>query len=358
LADEDDNDDSQKTEEPTARKLDEARKKGQVVLSREVNSWASLLAIAIIVIALAPQLMTEVTKTLKDFLEMAALMPADEESLKQNTLVLLISVGKIALFPLLMIGFAGAFAAFIQIGPLFTTETIKPDFSKISIIKGFSRLFSMKAFVEFIKGILKISIVGIAMYLCVKPYINSIDHFIGQKVIFALYDMKIILTKIIIAILSIMFFVAAADYMFQRFQFMKQMRMTKQEIKEEYKQTEGDPHIKGKLRQLREKKARERMMQNVPKADVVITNPTHYAVALQYNMQEMQAPVMVAKGVDNVAMRIKDLAKEHNITIVENPTLARALYDSMEIDQMIPENHFKAVAEVISYVFKLKGKTK
>jgi flagellar biosynthetic protein FlhB len=146
------------------------------------------------------------------------------------------------------------------------------------------------------------------------------------------------------------------DYLYQRHDFMQKMRMSKQEIKDEFKQTEGDPMVKGRLRQLREQKARQRMMQSVPEADVVITNPTHYAVALKYDAKEMNAPVMVAKGADMIAERIKEVARESKVPMIENPILARALFDSMEIDQAIPQEHYKAVAEVISYVFKLKGK--
>jgi len=358
LAEGDDNDDSQKTEEPTQRRLDEARKRGQVVTSREINSWAVLLAITIIATTASPYLFTEMKDILGNFLAMTPFIPTDPVALQQNVMLLVMNAGKVALFPLLVIAFTGAIAAFLQVGPLITTEPIKPDLSKLSPFKGFTRLFSMKSIVEFIKGILKIIVVGAAMYMVVKPYMYGTEHFVGQSVHYALYDMKIILGKILMTILSIMFFVAIADYLFQRFQFLKQMRMSKQEIKEEYKQTEGDPHIKGRLRQLRMRRARQRMMQNVPKADVVITNPTHYAVALKYDMVTMKAPMMVAKGVDAIALKIKELANENKVPIVENPVLARALFESMEIDQMIPEQHFQAVAEVISYVFKLKGKLK
>ena len=158
------------------------------------------------------------------------------------------------------------------------------------------------------------------------------------------------------AVLSVLFFLAILDYMFQRFEFMKNMRMSTQDIKEEYKQTEGDPQVKGRLRQLREQKARQRMMQAVPDADVIITNPTHYAVALKYNSAAMDAPTMVAKGVDLIARKIREVAAENDVPIVENAVLARALHASMEIDQTIPREHYKAVAEVISYVFKLKRK--
>lgn len=358
MSDDETDDESQKTEDPTPRKLEEARKRGQVVNSREVTSWAVLFTITLVISSASGNLLSEGAEIMKNFLENSYTIPADPAGMKQAIYSLFSSIGALALFPLAAVALTGGFIAFLQTGPLLTTDPIKPDISKISPFRGFSRIFSIKSTVEFAKGILKITIVSTAIYFSLVPYFNNVDHFVGQDVIYALFDMKTILVKILITILSIMFFVAIGDYIFQWFQFMKQMRMTKQEIKEEYKQTEGDPYIKGKLRQLRLRKARQRMMQNVPKADVIITNPNHYAIALQYEMHKMMAPVMIAKGVDHIALKIKEIAKEHKIPIVENPVLARALYDSMEIDQTIPEKHFKAVAEVISYVFKLKGKVK
>jgi flagellar biosynthetic protein FlhB len=171
-----------------------------------------------------------------------------------------------------------------------------------------------------------------------------------------MYDLRTLFLKMMAAALVVLFVLAVADYLYQRYEFMKKMRMSKQELRDEQKQTEGDPQIKARLRQLREQRARQRMMQAVPEADVVITNPTHYAVALKYDIKKMDAPQMVAKGVDAIAQKIREVAGENKVPIVENPALARALYDSMEIEQTIPREHFKAVAEVISYVFKLKGK--
>lgn len=353
---EDDTDEGQKTEEPTSRKLEEARKRGQVVNSREVTSWAVLFAITMIIATSSNALLYEGKEILKNFFANVYAIPTDATGMKHSVTNLFMSMGGIALLPLITIALTGGIVAFLQTGPLFTTDPIKLDLSKLSPFKGFSRVFSIKSFIEFVKGILKIAIVSIAVYLSIVPYFDNVEHFVGQEIIYALFDMKTILMKILVTILSIMFFVAIGDYIFQRMQFMKQMRMSKQDIKEEYKQTEGDPYIKGRLRQIRLRRARQRMMQNVPKADVVITNPNHYAVALQYEMNKMPAPVMLAKGMDNIALKIKEIAKEHKIPIVENPMLARALFDSMEIDQTIPEEHFKAVAEVISYVFKLKGK--
>lgn len=168
--------------------------------------------------------------------------------------------------------------------------------------------------------------------------------------------MKTLVVRLMVGILVVLLVIAVIDLLYQRFEHYKRMRMTKQELKDEYKQTEGDPHIKARLRQLRTERARQRMIQAVPRADVVITNPTHYSIALEYKPETMEAPVCIAKGLDNVALRIREVAKEHNIVLFENPPLARVLYDTVDIDETIPSEHYKAVAEVISYVFKLRGR--
>jgi flagellar biosynthetic protein FlhB len=251
---------------------------------------------------------------------------------------------------------AAFMSPFLQIGPLFAPEIIKPDFSKVSPMQGFKRLFSMRSIMEFVKGILKIGIIGFVGFLLLKPFYGSIDHMVGLPVPMMMGEMQSLVLRLMSGILVVLLVVAVVDLVYQRFEHHKKMRMTKQELKDEYKQTEGDPHVRAKLRQLRQEKARTRMMQAVPEADVVITNPTHYSLALKYDPDEMDAPVLVAKGVDDVAMRIREVAKEHDIPLYENKPLARAMYDTVELDEMVPEKHYKAVAEVISYVFQLKGK--
>lgn len=353
---EDSTDDSQKTEEPTARKLEEARKKGQVVFSREVTNWATLFAATLLVLAAGPGIMRGIQDKLKIYLSQAHQFSADGEGLKTTLTDLFISIGGDLALPLLILSAVAVLAGLAQTGPLLTFEPIKPDLSKLSPIKGAQRLFSQRSVVEFLKGIGKLVIVSTAMTFALWPYLGGVEHFVGLDFGQSMFDLQTLFLKMMIAALIILFLIAVADYAFQRFDFMKKMRMSKQEIRDEFKQTEGDPQVKGRLRQLREQKARQRMMQAVPEADVVITNPTHYAVALKYDTKAMDAPIMVAKGVDNVAQRIKDVAKENNVPIVENAPLARALFDSMEIEQMIPQEQYKAVAEVISYVFKLKGR--
>jgi flagellar biosynthesis protein FlhB len=353
---EDTTDQSQKTEEPTARRLEEARKRGQVAYSREVSNWIVLFTAAVIVVMAGPGIMGDLSDTLRRFIAGAHNMSADGPGLRTVLGDLFWSVFRAIALPLLVLAAAGLLSGFIQTGPIFTFEPVKPDLSKLSIIKGFERLFSMRSIMEFIKGLVKLVIVSAAGLFALMPYFNGVEHFVGQDMSAALYDLRVLFLKLMIAVLSVLFLVAALDYLYQRHDFMNKMRMSKQEIREEFRQTEGDPQVKARLRQLREQKARQRMMQAVPEADVVITNPTHYAVALKYDVKAMDAPQMVAKGADLVAQKIREVATENKVPIVENAPLARALYESMEIEQIIPQEHYKAVAEVISYVFRLKGK--
>jgi len=188
------------------------------------------------------------------------------------------------------------------------------------------------------------------------PEISRLDTLASMEAAELLYEIQILIIRVFIGILAILFVIAALDVVFQQYQHIKQLRMTKQEVKEEYKNTEGDPQVKGRLRQIRMQRSRERMMQAVPTADVVITNPTHFAVALSYKPETMEAPVLVAKGQDLIAQRIRSIAEENDIAIVENPPLARALHATVDLDQEVPAEHFEAVAQVISYVFNLKGR--
>ena len=347
-------DESQKTEEPTARKLEEARKRGQVVLSREINNWVMLFAATLILVVGGPAIMSQLKDTLTIFIAQPDNLRTDPGALLDMSENLVISVGKTLMLPFLLLLAAAILAPLLQIGPLLSFEPLKPEISKISLLGGVKRLFSLRAIMEFVKGLAKLTIVFVVGVLVLKPYFAGLSHFTGLDMHQALFELQTMTTHMLVGVLSVLFIVAVLDYLYQRYDFYKKLRMSKQEMKDEYKQTEGDPHIKARLRELRESKARQRMMQNVPEADVVITNPTHFAVALKYETGKMDAPVMVAKGNDAVAERIKDVAREYEIPIIENAPLARALYDSMEIDQMIPQEHYKAVAEVISYIFKLK----
>ena len=349
-------DDSQKTEEPTPKKLEESRKKGQVALSREVNNWVMLFAGTIVVLAIGPSVMSGMTDFMKVYIEGAHLMPSAPGGIGVVLGTSFWEILKFLVLPLILLMLAAFLSPFIQIGPLLAPEIIKPDISKVSPAKGVKRLFSMRSLMEFVKGILKIGIISAVGFLLLKPFYASIDHMVGLPVPTMMDEMESLILRLMTGILVVLLVVAVTDLVYQRYEHMKKMRMTKQELKDEYKQTEGDPHVRAKLRQLRQEKASARMMQAVPEADVVITNPTHYSLALKYKPDEMDVPVLVAKGLDEVAMRIREVAKEHDIPFYENVPLAHALYDTVELDETIPEEHYKAVAEVISYVFQLRAK--
>ncbi len=354
----DQDDDSQKTEDPTPKKLEEARKRGQVPMSREVNNWIMLFAATILISSFAGTMMNDLKDMMRVYIEQAHALPGMPgglgvvlgEGLKQVLFIIAIP------FAFLLV--AAFLGPFVQIGPLYAPQIIKPDFSKVSIKKGFGRLFSMRSLVEFAKGLLKICVVGAVAGVIVYPYLGQFEHLIDIPVVMMMDELRYLVIKMMIGVLVILMVIAGADLVYQRYEYNKKMRMSRQDIKDEYKQSEGDPHIKGKLRQLRMEKARQRMMQNVPNADVVITNPTHYSIALKYNPDENPAPIVIAKGMDEVALRIREIAKENDIILYENRPLARALYETVEIDEMVPTEHFKAVAEVISYVFKLKGRVR
>jgi flagellar biosynthetic protein FlhB len=349
-------DDSNKTEDPTPKKLEEARKKGQVPMSREVNNWVMIFAATLVVLAMGPGMMSDLAVLLRSYIEQSHDMPEVPGGMQFAVVEALREVLVIIALPMLFLLAAAFIGPFIQVGPLFAPEIIKMDMSKISPMKGLSRLFSVKSIMEFVKGLLKLCIVSYVGYLILKPYFGTLEHMVGLPIPLAMDEMKILTTKLMIGLLFVLFIIATLDLVYQRYEHMKKMRMTKQELKDEYRQSEGDPHVKAKLRQLRQEKARARMMQAVPTADVVITNPTHYSVALKYDPDKNEAPIVVAKGVDDLALRIRETAKEHNVIILPNPPLARVLFETVEVDDVVPSEHYKAVAEIISYVFKLKGK--
>jgi flagellar biosynthetic protein FlhB len=358
MAENEEQDDAQKTEDPTHKKLEEARKKGQVALSREVNNWMMLFAGTVVIGMMAGPVFTHLTVILRTYIEMSYAFPSSPGGMKIILGDGLIETFKVLLLPLLLLFFIAGMSSFLQIGPLWAPEALKPDMSKISPMKGFKRLFSMRSIMEFVKGILKIAIISAVGTIIIAPYMGNFESFIGMPIPILMEEMLELIIKMMIGILVALLIIAVIDLVYQRHEHQKKMRMTKQEVRDEYKQMEGDPHVKGRLRQLRAQRARQRMMQSVPQADVVITNPTHFSIALKYDPETMEAPKCIAKGVDEVALRIREVAKEHNIILYENKPLARALYDTVEIDEYVPADHFRAVAEVISYVFKIKGKMK
>lgn len=355
----DSEDDSQKTEEPTHKRLEDARKKGQLVNSKEVNNFFILLAFTLVVVGLMPSLMKETFEQFSPFITSAEDFSVDDgASFRMLMQGILFKMMAILALPLVIAVAMALAAGFLQSQFNFSWEPISFQLDRISPLKGFKRIFSMRSVVEFIKSLLKISIVGSVAYIVVHPNIDYVRLMPDEDIQDIMQYLAAVTGKMLIGVTTVMFLIAALDYFYQRFEYLKNMRMTKQEIKDEYRQQEGDPHIKQKLRAIRRDRVRKRMMAEVPKSDVVITNPTHFAVALKYDEASMQAPKVLAKGKDKVALRIREIAEENKIPIVRNPPLARALYDNAEIDQEIPYDQYQAVAKVIGYVYKIKGKLK
>lgn len=346
---------SQKTEEPTQKRLQDALKKGQVVTSREVNNFFILLALTFLIILIAPDLMTDIKSRLSDYIWKAHNIDLDDRSFLINMRALLLALlGDFLLTIMLVIGAIVAANA-VQNRFVLTLEPIKPKLEKISVIKGLGRMFSRRSLVEFLKGILKIIIVGAVVVIAIYPFKETMRLLPSESITDILTYISTMTGRIMIGVCAIMFLIAIMDFMYQKFEHIQQLKMTKQEVKDEYKQQEGDPQIKQKLRQIRRERLSRQMMAAVPEADVVITNPTHYAVALKYDSASMNAPKLVAKGMDKVAERIKDIAYENKIMVMRNPPLTRLLYDNVQLDEEIPLEYYKAVAEIIGYVYKLRG---
>ena len=351
-----DTDESQKTEDPTMRKLEQARERGDVASSRELNTWIMLIGGTVVFVMLIPTMMSDISLILQRFIESSHEIPFEPGALGAALTGMVARVLNVLMVPAIILIIAAIGANIVQKGILFAPKKLEPELKNISIKAGFKKIFSLNNASEFIKGLVKLSIVSAVGIMVLIPQFQRVDTLPMMELPQVLAVMDDVAIQLLLVVVSIIAVVAGIDVAFQRHQYFKKMRMTKVELKDEYKQAEGDPLIKSKLRQIRSERARLRMMSAIPEADVVVTNPTHFAIALKYKPDEMDAPRCVAKGQDLVALRIREIAEENNIAIVENPPLAQALYASVEVDVEIPPEHYKAVAEVISYVWSLKGR--
>ncbi len=346
----------EKTEVPTARRLQESRDKGDIAKSVEIPSAAVLLASLFTIYLLSGYLIHTMEELIRHYLANAAqikVVPDNMVHLVRESMLYSIMI----LGPVMLAVFIAALASnYAQVGFLFTTEKITPDIAKIDPIKGLGQKFSMQALAELIKSLLKIGLIGYVAYSVVKKalpaFIPLMDQTPYQIMIFAGRTAFWIFLKCALTIALL----AAADYAFQRWQFLKKMKMTKQEVKEEAKSTEGDPQVKGRIRSLQMEMARRRMMDEVPTADVIITNPTRLAVALRYDAAQMAAPLVVAMGAGAIAQRIKEVAAENSVPILEDKPLAQALYKTSRINEPIPDNLFQPVAEILAYVYGARNK--
>lgn len=350
------NDDSQKTEEPTQHKLQQAEEKGDVTQSPDVAAWLVLAAATGWLMMWSPSAADSLRTFMTGFLSGAhdiQLSPQTAGSFANGIgFELLQTVG--IPFALLM---AVAIAAhLVQHRPVFALEKIAPKLDRLSLLQGFKRLFGTQALVTFAKGLFKTAAIAGAIAMTVWPSKEQMLAMITLPVGLLLLETLSLMGQALIAALSVLGVIAIIDYGWQYFDRMRRLKMTRHEVKDEHKQSEGDPIVRQRLRQIRLERSRKRMMAAVPKAAVIITNPTHYAVALAYESGKMGAPICVAKGVDHVALKIREIGRENNVPVVENPPLARALYASVDVDETIKPEHYKAVAQVIGFVMRLKGK--
>lgn len=343
-----------KTEDPTQKRLDDALEKGDVAKSQEVNTWFIIAGATLTLSTFSGSVGGGILTPLRNLIANAGQLRADGTALLAlgNTLGYAV-LGAIGV-PLLMLMLAAIAGNMIQHRLVWSSESLKPKFNKISPGAGLKRVFGKQAIANFAKGVFKLVALGAVMMAVLWPERHRLESFLmfdPSAIMGVTTNLTVQLMGAVVAMLAA---VAIADYFFQYRQWFERQKMSLQEIKDEFKQSEGDPHIKAKIRQLRQQRMKKRMMAAVPNASVVITNPTHYSIALRYD-SGMTAPVCVAKGVDNIAFKIREIAKKHDIPIVENVALARALHATVDIDEEIPVEHYHAVAEIIGYVMRLKS---
>ena len=349
----DENDTSDKTEDPTQKRLDDAHDRGDVVKSQEINTWFVIAGGTLVLSTFSGSMGGGILLPLRNLIANAGMIHTDGPSLlalaQSLGYALMAAIG----VPFLMLALAAIAGNMVQHRLVWSGESLKPKFSKISPAAGAKRIFGKQAAANFGKGLFKLIALGAVMTAILWPEHHRLEamvRFDPAALLGITTGMTVHLMGAVVAMLAV---VAIADYLFQYRQWFERQKMSLQEMKEEFKQSEGDPHVKGRIRQLRQARMKKRMMAAVPKASVVITNPTHYAVALTYE-RGMSAPICVAKGVDTIALKIREVAGKHDIPIIENVPLARALYATVDIDDEIPVEHYHAVAEVIGYVMGLK----
>ena len=348
-----DHDDTEKTEDPSPRRLEEALKRGDVAKSQEVNTWFIIGAATLALQVFSGSMGNGLNATFRGLIANAHAIPTDGHALIRLLQRICLEVGQALAMPLLLLVLGALLGNMIQHRFVWSGESLKPKLSKISLAAGAKRLFSKQAVANFIKGLLKLAVVGAVLVALLWPERHRLEALVGTDPAAILPVARSLSLQLLGAVVALLAIVAAADFLFQYRQWYERQKMSLRELKQEYKDSEGDPHIKAKIRQIRQSRMKKRMMAAVPQATVVVTNPTHYAVALKYE-RGMNAPVCLAKGVDSLALKIREGAGAHEIPIVENPPLARLLHATVEIDREIPPEHYKAVAEVIGYVMRLK----
>ncbi len=347
-------DQEDRTEQPTAKRLQDAREKGQVPRSRELSNIAVLGAAAVTLLVMAPSIGANARAWLRAALTIDPAILDQPDRLLPHFGVLLLKL-MLYVSPIIAVGFAACFIAPMVMGGLrFTTDSVMPKFERMSPMAGMKRMYGSEALAEFGRSLLRVAIVGGVGAMVLKRHMSDFLTMPRMDLADAATNGLWAVAASILAIIAAMGVLALLDVPWQHFSHIRKLRMTKQEIREEYKQQEGSPEVKGHLRNMQRQMASQRMMEAVPTADVLIVNPTHYAVALKYETHSMSAPTVVAKGVDEVALRIREIAAEHKVTLVEAPPLARVLYRQAKVGQEIPVKLYEAVAQVLTYVFQLK----
>jgi len=346
----------EKTEKATPKKRQDERRKGKVAKSQDVNTGILLLLTFIALVFFSNFILTSMLDLYRNFFTNFIHWDLNENTVIQIFTGAIIEGAKM-LAPIMLVAFiAGLFSNLLQIGFLFTAEPLKFDLKKIDPIKGAKRIFSIRALVELLKSFLKITSIGMVTFAVIWIYKDDMLMTAFTNAENALAFFGNVTTVMAVSAIILLIFLSILDYVYQRYDFEKNMRMSKQDIKDEYKNTEGDPLIKSKIKERQRNMATQRMMSEVPNADVVITNPTHYAIAITYDEEKAAAPYIVAKGKDLTAQRIKEVAKNNGVITVENQQLARSLYTAVDIGDVIPEQFFKAVAEVLAYVYQVEKK--
>ncbi len=349
----DEKEDDDKTEEPTQKRLEDAANRGDIAKSIELNTFFVLGGFTLAVVIGGGHALRETSLVMRSFLMNAHQVPSSGLAFQWVTAKGFYNALIASSLLLGVILAASLLGCLVQHKPLWTFDPLMPKFSKISPMQGAKRIFGTDAAANFVKGLLKILIVGFVVGTVLWNEHDRLDSITRMDVAAILPATAIILVKLMVGVLSIYFFVGVGDFVYQRFSWMKRQRMTREELKQEYKDSDGNPEIKAKLRQMRTQMLKKRMMAKVPEATVIVTNPTHYAVALKYEAG-MEAPICVAKGVDSMALKIREVAGEHGVPIVENVALARALHATTELDEPVPVEHYKAVAEVIGFVLRTR----
>jgi flagellar biosynthesis protein FlhB len=348
--------DQEKTEQATPKKREQAREKGQVAKSQDAASVGVLLASLIFFWFGASGMIEKMMLLAKRLLTQSSRFNVDINNIQSLLISVIYDTFAIVLPLFLTVFLIALIVNYLQVGFVISVESIQPKFSKLDPIKGFGKLFAMRSLVELVKNVSKISIVGFIVYISIKGEIENFIPLIDQSVWGIMIYIGEVAFKIVLKVCLVLIIITVLDYIYQKWEFEENLKMSKQEVKDEFKQTEGNPLIKARIKRIQRDAARKRMMASVPEADVVITNPTHLAVALRYDQSSASAPKVVAKGAGFIAENIRDIARKNNVAIVNNKPLARVLYKTVEVDEMVPTNLYKAVAEVLAFVYNMKMK--